>query len=902
MEDSDMEFSDEPNEREEESNGGEEEYNEEEEDVETRERQEDILNQMGQPTDMMLGRGGRRISSRKMTGRQTSGKTRKEKGNTKIAYNLVNKKAGDNSENNVKEMRVVSPKRRRRDNSKRKGQKDKGMMMDTDVDSRKRERPVSGTTPQKNKKTIEGDMFTGVLVPLDETLETATKFIHDDDESVMDFSSSDEEINGQIDSEDQNNGVKKSKMDEHTFDFWLYDRDTGPLQEIIRRGFKVTIIEFKRNLEELVRKIRGWSIQIDNDESVLKIQILESKLVKCEDEFYSKFQKSFSEDWEIYRKLKESKSTINKEMAEVIEYQDFRYFRFLLEMDFDKLIKWSSSGNVNCVYIHYKVRRCLKKLDSDINRNVIKVKDINKIRNNKFLNEERPFYIVKRTATKGSVKRCSIPNRLNRQVSVIAIRSTRESNKLVDTIRKLFENMLENVGVEYEEAEMNEEQNENKEKKKFLIVIEHQNLSRFIVHMEKDVYERLLKEDHMKSKKSNIFLDFFPAKFRHLPDKSNQIAICRSTDFNVFISNCINNYIGVMYRYYGKLETLLEKNNKFIHIRQMFHKERRAISIIPADEETRRRIISRINEDYVEPILPREVFKEAQKILTGLAKIDDICAKEYICKDGCVYYNRGKKQGRCSSRKLHIEDEKLQKALFEICKKGIEIDENIREIITRKPILTGPMYVNKEVIQTSRLDYLGALQRPKRIDTIMLSEENKLLKIENYKGRSSSEVLVELKTIINHDKINNLIQEIELIGEKVRIKESRKFGAIKLKEDSEVLKFKRYWDTYSEWTGQEIKIQPWTSIKHEINNVPSPTRRRNEKLGAVTLDNDRIKMNDSSLKELMTKIHEIDIRSIENSKRFDRFETSFSSKLDTKLDTKFNTLMHTMKNLLKDEK
>lgn len=119
-----------------------------------------------------------------------------------------------------------------------------------------------------------------------------------------------------------------------------------------------------------------------------------------------------------------------------------------------------------------------------------------------------------------------------------------------------------------------------------------------------------------------------------------------------------------MYRYYGKLETLLENDNKFVHIRQKIHKGRRAISIIPADEDTRISIISRIHEDYVEPILPREVFKEAQKVLTGIAKIDDICAKEYICKDGCVYYNRGKKQGRCSSRKLHIEDEKLQKATF----------------------------------------------------------------------------------------------------------------------------------------------------------------------------------------------------------------------------------------------
>ena len=51
-------------------------------------------------------------------------------------------------------------------------------------------------------------------------------------------------------------------------------------------------------------------------------------------------------------------------------------------------------------------------------------------------------------------------------------------------------------------------------------------------------------------------------------------------------------------------------------------------------------IISRINDNYVEPILPRDIFLEAQKLLTGIAKIDEICAKEYMCEDGCTYYNR----------------------------------------------------------------------------------------------------------------------------------------------------------------------------------------------------------------------------------------------------------------------
>ena len=41
--------------------------------------------------------------------------------------------------------------------------------MDTDKESglKKRDRPTSGITPQKNKKAaVEGDFFNGILVPL----------------------------------------------------------------------------------------------------------------------------------------------------------------------------------------------------------------------------------------------------------------------------------------------------------------------------------------------------------------------------------------------------------------------------------------------------------------------------------------------------------------------------------------------------------------------------------------------------------------------------------------------------------------------------------------------------------------------------------------------------------------
>ena len=81
-------------------------------------------------------------------------------------------------------------------------------------------------------------------MPLDETQETARKFIEEDDEDEdpdMDYSSSDDEVNN----ESVQVEIVKTNINENVVDIWLYDKNLGPLQEELRMGYKVTSIEFK---------------------------------------------------------------------------------------------------------------------------------------------------------------------------------------------------------------------------------------------------------------------------------------------------------------------------------------------------------------------------------------------------------------------------------------------------------------------------------------------------------------------------------------------------------------------------------------------------------------------------------------------------------------------------------
>ena len=74
---------------------------------------------------------------------------------------------------NSKAAREYTPRRSHRYKSQESDQ------MDTDKESglKKRDRPTSGITPQKNKKAaVEGDFFNGILVLLDAMYETACKF------------------------------------------------------------------------------------------------------------------------------------------------------------------------------------------------------------------------------------------------------------------------------------------------------------------------------------------------------------------------------------------------------------------------------------------------------------------------------------------------------------------------------------------------------------------------------------------------------------------------------------------------------------------------------------------------------------------------------------------------------
>ena len=57
-------------------------------------------------------------------------------------------------------------------------------------------------------------------------------------------------------------------------DTWLYDRKLGPLQEILCKGFKVSVETFREALNELRDNIKKSSMPNDVNEDKIKLEII----------------------------------------------------------------------------------------------------------------------------------------------------------------------------------------------------------------------------------------------------------------------------------------------------------------------------------------------------------------------------------------------------------------------------------------------------------------------------------------------------------------------------------------------------------------------------------------------------------------------------------------------------
>ena len=547
-------------------------------------------------------------------------------------------------------------------------------------------------------------------------------------------------------------------------------------------------------------------------------------------------------DEENYKRLEKLGNLVVNTLINKIDKAELKYFTFLEEVnEIDEILKICIFENLKLFYIPYMARNEINRLNGPTNRNVGSNVDKN---NNgiRFRNDERGREWLFENKVKGSRKRFSKPQELTHSISVVIMNTTKDNEIFLDVIGKSLNNCYEG----------------NKET---FVMVEHQNLCRLIVHLNEELFNNM---KQIMTKETNIFLEHFPSKFRSVSNETNSYAIAfmSTLRYNAFIYNSINNYIGVTFRFYGSLRKLLSNEKIFVYIKKVVTKRRTFYICIPADKLTKEKMIRGIKEDYIEPFVPINVMKDVNNMLGRKVKFIEVCSKEYMCEGGCSQFNRGARESRCNSGKLHIEDEDLRKELYRLCKKGLDIDENW--IPKNKPH-EGPSYSNKVYKMESSRNYLKALKQPKKIETIMLTDEDKLLRIQKFIGKNSDEVKVELQTLIKHEKIVQLIQKVELHGEKINARGESIFGALLFKSEHDAINFKSFWDTYKVLTDQKIEIKKWSSIKNKINEIPSPRRKIRDV---------------SALEKLEDRMNNMERQSKKNTEILERLDKVFEAKLD----------------------
>ena len=605
----------------------------------------------------------------------------------------------------------------------------------------------------------------------------------------------------------------------------------GPLDNTMETARSFIDEDAYSEMEDIEREDSEMEVERKDEEEVVN-----DKNKNEEDE-----QEIVNVDEGNYRRLEKLGNIAINTLINKIDKDELKYFTFLEEVnEIDEIIKLYTFDKLKMFYIPYMGRSEINRLNGPTNRNVISNKGKNK-KAIRFRNDERGREWLLTEKVKGSRKRFSKPRQLSHSISVVAMNTTKEIEIFLDVIGKSLNNCYEGINESF-------------------VMVEHQNLCRLIIHLNEEMFNNM---KQLMTKETNIFLEHFPGKFRKLINEkeSYAVAFMSTNRYNSFIYNSINNYIGVTFRFYGSLGNLLANDKKFVYIRKVVANRRAFYICIPANKETKEKIFRGMNKDYIEPFFPVNVIKDVKNLLGETVKLIEVCSKEYICEGGCSQFNRGDRGSRCNSGKLHIEDDDLRKDLYLLCKKGLYIEE---DWIPKSKPTEGPSYSNKVYKMKSSRNYLKALTQPKKIDTIMLTDESSLLRIENYTGKNSTEVLVELRAILNNEKVSQVIEKIELIGEKVNVIGDKPFGAILLKSEMDAINFKNLWDMYSVLTNQEIKINRWLSIKDKIKGVQSPNRKKR-----ITVESES---NDKLIKELTTRIHEIDIRSRENAKKFDSLE------------------------------
>ena len=155
------------------------------------------------------------------------------------------------------------------------------------------------------------------------------------------------------------------------------------------------------------------------------------------------------------------------------------------------------------------------------------------------------------------------------------------------------------------------------------------------------------------------------------------------------------------------------------------------------------------------------------------------------------------------------------------------------------------------------MDYKKALTRTKTVKTIMLTEEEKLVKVTGFKATSGEQLMKEIRELIKFPKLTNLIQKAETSNEKVVVS-GKQFGAIQFEDESQATQFLEMWQIGKNFTQLEIEFEKWSNIRDRIiiGNVPSPPRK-GKKL---------------SLEELSSRLFALEVRTEENARKSERLE------------------------------
>ena len=93
--------------------------------------------------------------------------------------------------------------------------------------------------------------------------------------------------------------------------------------------------------------------------------------------------------------------------------------------------------------------------------------------------------------------------------------------------------------------------------------------------------------------------------------------------------------------------------------------------------------------------------------------------------------------------------------------------------------------------------------------------------------------------------------------------------------------------------GYQIRIDTWINVKDKIVNMPSP-KRNSKSVNQMRFNT----ANDDTMKNILTRLHAVEIRSSANANRFDKFEESFQKLFISHHESLKNDIRNDIRKLL----